>query len=220
MAWDGAFGVFGPESFSALQRAVKEEVPEASLKHVTALLRLSGGDPDVFFKFKAALVQHVSSAVELSPSAWADLREDVSQVAGNNYHLQAAKDVSFEAGRLLMAMKDFKAALQLFAHSKATCGDHPATLLNMGMSSFCSGDYLLARDYFRQCVAINPSYEDGLQWLAHAERVISSGAGGPFTGTSTDVADAGVSGNNTGQSNGKSTTAQVPEADAVDADQG
>jgi len=174
MAWNEAFAGFGPESFSALQRAVKDEAPDPSLKLTTSLLRLSEGDPDVFFKFKANLVQHVSSG-DLTPSAWNDLREDVSQVAGNNYHLQTAKDVSFEAGRLLMAMKDFKAALHLFSHSQATCGDHPATLLNMGMSTFCSGDYLAARDMFRRCVSINPSYEDGLQWLAHTERVISSG---------------------------------------------
>lgn len=50
---------FGPESFSTLQRAVKDEVAQPSLGLLTKLLRLSQLDPDVFMKFKGALVQQV-----------------------------------------------------------------------------------------------------------------------------------------------------------------
>jgi hypothetical protein len=54
LAWQEAFDSFGPESFTALQRAVKEEVPQPTLRLVHALLRLSNLDPDVFFKFKVS----------------------------------------------------------------------------------------------------------------------------------------------------------------------
>jgi hypothetical protein len=71
----------------------------------------------VFFKFKGTLVKHVTND-DLSPSAWADMRQDIQHVIESNYALQLSKDVSFEVGRLLMAMKDFTAALTLFSESQ------------------------------------------------------------------------------------------------------
>lgn len=54
------FQEFGPESFSTLQRSVKDDVAHPSLGLVVQLLRLSRLDPDVFIKFRATLVDQVS----------------------------------------------------------------------------------------------------------------------------------------------------------------
>ena len=43
---------FTPEDYSTLQRCVKEEAPNPSLKHLLALLRLGNHDSEVFYKFK------------------------------------------------------------------------------------------------------------------------------------------------------------------------
>ena len=43
-----------PEDFSTLQRCVKEETPNPSVKHLLALLRLGNHDAEVFYKFKQA----------------------------------------------------------------------------------------------------------------------------------------------------------------------
>lgn len=50
---------FGPESFSTLQRSVKDDVAHPSLGLVVQLLRLSRLDPDVFIKFRVTLVDQV-----------------------------------------------------------------------------------------------------------------------------------------------------------------
>lgn len=50
---------FGPESFSTLQRSVKDDVVHPSLGLVVQLLRLSRLDPDVFMKFRATVVDQV-----------------------------------------------------------------------------------------------------------------------------------------------------------------
>ncbi len=63
---DGA-AEFGPESFSVLQRAVKEEAGGAvSLRLALALLRLSDWDPDVMLKFKGVLIEKGAAAAATS----------------------------------------------------------------------------------------------------------------------------------------------------------
>lgn len=57
------FQAFGPESFSTLQRSVKDDVAHPSLGLVVQLLRLSRLDPDVFIKFRATLVDQVTKPV-------------------------------------------------------------------------------------------------------------------------------------------------------------
>ena len=58
-AFEDSTQSFGPESFSTLQRAVKDDVAQPSLALVMQLLRLSRLDPDVFMKFRAPLVDQV-----------------------------------------------------------------------------------------------------------------------------------------------------------------
>lgn len=69
---------FGPESFSTLQRCIKEEsIPK--FKHLQALLRLSDGDPDVFYKFRGIIVEQGTSNISPDGSN-ADLILDLKRV--------------------------------------------------------------------------------------------------------------------------------------------
>lgn len=61
-AFEDSTQSFGPESFSTLQRAVKDDVAQPSLGLVLQLLRLSRLDPDVFMKFRAPLVDQVRTS--------------------------------------------------------------------------------------------------------------------------------------------------------------
>ncbi|CAM9114578.1 unnamed protein product [Discosporangium mesarthrocarpum] len=172
LQWEDAMVTFGPESFTSLQRAVKEELPNPSLKCISRLLRLSQLDPDIFMKFKAALVQQVSSQ-ELAPSTWTDLKNDVEGIASHWYQLQQGKDVSFELARLLMALKDFESALHLFQRSSSLCGEHHVTHHNMGMCHFYLGQLQEAKSCFEKSISMNQGYEDAHHWLAHTKRSIS-----------------------------------------------
>lgn len=44
--------VFGPETFSRLQRSIREETNSPSLKNALSVIRLSYFDSDVFYKFR------------------------------------------------------------------------------------------------------------------------------------------------------------------------
>lgn len=61
LAFEDSTQAFGPESFSTLQRTVKDEVAQPSAGLVMQLLRLSRLDPDVFMKFRASIVEQVSN---------------------------------------------------------------------------------------------------------------------------------------------------------------
>ena len=79
LAWADTMDTFGPDTFSALQRSVKEEVAPGppSLKLALATVRMAGYDADVFFKFKAVLIERTPAANEKTQ---ADIARDVKEV--------------------------------------------------------------------------------------------------------------------------------------------
>lgn len=85
-AFSQSLVTFGPESFSTLQRCVKEEsIPK--FKHLQALLRLSDGDPDVFYKFRGIIVEQGTN--NISPDGGnSDLILDLKRVISYIFRLQ------------------------------------------------------------------------------------------------------------------------------------
>ncbi|CAN0366718.1 unnamed protein product [Pylaiella littoralis] len=183
-AFEDSTQAFGPESFSTLQRTVKEDVSQPSLGLVVQLLRLSRLDPDVFMKFRASLVDQARRGVstqDLPPPIWRDLNKDTTAIAQRCYPLQQAsgsqhigKDVNFEAARLLMALKDYEAALALFYRSDSVSGEHHVTCHNMGMSYFYLGKLQQAKECFERSLSLDEAslftYQDSVRWLAHVEQ--------------------------------------------------
>jgi hypothetical protein len=53
---------FGPNDFFVMQKGLKEESPNPSLKSVCALLKLGDWDPDVFYKFRDVILNQVCQA--------------------------------------------------------------------------------------------------------------------------------------------------------------
>ncbi|CAM9358536.1 unnamed protein product [Scytosiphon promiscuus] len=168
-AFEDSTQAFGPESFSTLQRAVKDEVSTPSLGLVVQLLRLSRLDPDVFMKFRTSMVEQVSSQ-DLPPPIWEDLQKDTMGIAGQSYPLQQGKDVDFEAARLLMALKDFEAAVILFRRSANASGEHHVTCHHMGVSYFYLGKIKEAKGCFERSLVLDENHEDSVRWLAHVRR--------------------------------------------------
>lgn len=128
---------FGPESFSTLQRCIKEEsIPK--FKHLQALLRLSDGDADVFYKFRGIIVEQGTSNISADGSN-CDLILDLKrvynyiyilyQIAKAIYPLQKQKDISFELGRLFMGLKLYHEAINYFNQSIEYCNEHYISFL-------------------------------------------------------------------------------------------
>jgi hypothetical protein len=125
---------FTVDDFSTLQRSVKEECPDPSLKHVLALLRLANHDSDVFHKFKQTLIEKTPAAPV--DTVVRDVRSDVDRLFAAYYPLQRSKDICFECGRLLMAVRDYSSAIDFFSRSNELCGEHHVTYHNMGICYF------------------------------------------------------------------------------------
>lgn len=92
------------------------------MQQVLSLLRLSGGDSDVFYKFRHVriacpacriLASHAAVQVFIDKTAYPhasenvirDMRRDIDAIARTYYPLQQSKDVCFELGRMFMNMK-------------------------------------------------------------------------------------------------------------------
>mmetsp|Transcript_3042 Transcript_3042/g.4527 ORF Transcript_3042/g.4527 Transcript_3042/m.4527 type:complete len:565 (+) Transcript_3042:19-1713(+) len=154
---------FGPDNFSTLQRSIKDMVPNPSLKLVLSLLRLSGYDSDVFYKFKQFLIDKVGHPYA-SEKIQQDVRRDIKEIYDCYYPLSKSKDVAFEIGRLFMSMKDYKSAMQYFIDSLRDCGQHHVTHYNLGLCHNYVGDFSNALKSFNLSLEIKPDYHEAREW--------------------------------------------------------
>ena len=172
---------FGPDNFAALQRCVRDEIAAPSLKTALATIRLAAWDTDVFFKFKAVLIDKAPTA---SDKQAADLWADALQVADRYFPLQASKDVAFELGRVAMGVKRHADAIRLFELSAETCGDHHVTRYNVGICHWYRGAWPAAQAAFDKSIEMRPDYADAAQWRAkvaakiEGERFVAAHAAG------------------------------------------
>jgi len=154
---------FGPENFSTLQRCIKEECTNPSLKHVLALLRLSRHDSEVFYKFKQVLIDKTMYPYA-ADNVQRDIREDIAGVEETYYPLQSSKDVCFEIGRLLMGLKDYRGAVGYFERSNELCGQHHVTYHNMGICCYYLDEFETALKCFDASLDLKPDYGEAADW--------------------------------------------------------
>ena len=165
-----------PDDFSTLQRGARDECAAPSVALSLALLRLANHDSDVFLKFRSVLLDRgvlgtPNAAGSLEPSM-RDLRSDIDRVFAAYYPLNPSKDVCFELARLLMALTEYGAALTLFAHSRAHCGQHHVTSHNEGLCFFHLGRFRDAARAFAESLAARPDYADADEWLERAQEAV------------------------------------------------
>lgn len=158
---------FDPDSFSQLQRCIRDETPSPSLKNILALIRLSRFESEVFYKFKQVLVDHIPYASDRLQS---DFKSDILHIAANFYPLSASKvgsggrsaaqDVDFDLGRLSMGLRDYETSIQLFKKSIELCGEHYVTWHNLGICYYYMDDLVESMNSFNRCLEIQPEYQD------------------------------------------------------------
>jgi hypothetical protein len=101
-----------------------------------------------------------------------------TQIRESFYPLQAAKDVCFELGRLLMGLKEYKAAAEFFVASNTNCGDHHVTWHNIGMCFFYLDQLQPAIAGFQRALELKPDYRESVSWLEKVTaRVAGTGEG-------------------------------------------
>ncbi|KAH7463710.1 uncharacterized protein KRP23_12904 [Phytophthora ramorum] len=165
---------FGPNDFFVMQKSTKEDAKAPSLKAVLALMKLSGWDPDVFYKFRDVLLDQ-------SPTAAAKLKQDVMYgiplVWKNYYALDKEKDVAFEIGRLYYGLHEYDSALAFYTLSSQEMGKHHVTSHNMGLCHYSKKQLELAASCFEEAYGLNHSYQKAATWLQRVRKELGIVAG-------------------------------------------
>jgi hypothetical protein len=164
-----AIRLFSPEDFATLQRNVKQEVANPTLRLLLALLRLGAHDSEVFMKFKAHIIARAAELRRDDPLASDVLSEDVPAMQGAFFPLSPERDLHFELGRVCMGLGAYDAAMQLFTDSNASAGEHHVTWHNIGLCKWFLGDTTGAIGCFEASLALQNDYEEAGKWLAKAE---------------------------------------------------
>ncbi|KAI9992469.1 hypothetical protein PInf_017882 [Phytophthora infestans] len=166
---------FGPNDFFVMQKSTKEDAKAPSLKAVLALMKLSGWDPDVFYKFRDVLLDQ-------SPTAAPKLKQDVvygiPMVWKNYYALDKEKDVAFEIGRLFYGLHEYDSALAYYTLSAQEMGKHHVTSHNMGLCHYSKKQLELAATCFEEAYSLNHSYQKAATWLQRVRKELDIVADG------------------------------------------
>lgn len=154
--------MFGPNDFFVLQKGLKEDVSQPSLRSVISMLKLSDWDPDVFFKFRDVILGQ-------TPTCGSKLRNDISRGIArlweNYFMLDVDKDIAFEIGRFYYGIRDYDNALRFYEESISGVGEHHITLHNQGLCFYSQGKLETALSYFSRSLSLNERYEKARNWV-------------------------------------------------------
>jgi tetratricopeptide (TPR) repeat protein len=161
---------FGPNDFFVLQKSLKEDLSNPPLRTIVSLLKLSDWDPDVFFKFRDAILIH-------APTCGSKLRNDLARgiphIWNNHYSLDVDKDIAFEIGRFYYGIRDYEHALQFYKESISTVGEHHVTYHNQGLCYYSLGKPLIALEHFQKALTMSPEYEKARNWIEKVQNELN-----------------------------------------------
>ena len=152
---------FGPNDFFVIQKCMKEDSPNPTLKAVVALLKLGDWDPDVFYKFRDTILNQVPTSGQKLRN---DLCRGIPRVWENYYMLDRDKDIAFEIGRFYYGIREYERALGFYLKSSESIGEHHVTCHNMGLCHYSLGQHLEALECFQRSLSLNASYEKARSW--------------------------------------------------------
>jgi len=166
-AFEQSIVSFGPNDFFVMQKSLKEDSSQPSLKSIVALLKLSDFDPDVFWKFRDTILNALNTCGE---KLRADLGRGIPRVWENYYILDKDKDIAFEIGRFYYGIRNYSDALTFYQQSSNEIGEHHVTFHNMGLCYYSEGKLEIALDFFKKALAISSDYEKANSWKLRVER--------------------------------------------------
>lgn len=152
---------FGPNDFFVLQKSMKEDSQQPTLKGIIALLKLGDWDPDVFYKFRDVILNQTPLCGNKLRN---DLCRDLPRVWDNHYSLDEDKDVSFEVGRFYYGIREHEKALQFYRTSTEHIGEHHVTFHNMGLCYYSLGMLDVALENFGKSLKLNTKYDKARSW--------------------------------------------------------
>jgi hypothetical protein len=154
LAFREALDDFSPADYYALVHGLRTEMRDAPLQALLSQIRLGGHDYELVFSWRETLVKR---APEAPPWLQAELEDALVRVWDEFFPMQ--RDLAFEIGRILLAMKAYERALWFFRESLRLAGPQATVLLSAGYACV-----LLKRDrealaFIEQSLALDPGQE-------------------------------------------------------------
>jgi len=159
------------EADQIISSTVISASPTPSLRLALTLVRLSEYDPEVFYKFRRAVVDKCPYA---SNRMQHDIRVDAQRIGENYYPLANKKaDVAFELGRVMMGIKEFALAINFFQDSQKNFGEHHINWYNMGICYRYVDKMEKALNCFDRSLELQPQYLEAIRWKTMVENELN-----------------------------------------------
>jgi hypothetical protein len=210
-SFDSSVDIFGPNDFFVLQKSLKEDAPNPPLKSIVSLLKLGDWDPDVFFKFRDAILNQIANCGQKLRN---DLCRGIPRVWENYYMLDTDKDIAFEIGRFFYGIRDYTNALNFYIESTNTIGEHHVTYHNQGLCYYSRGELETSLVHFEKSMAMNSAYEKARSWVEKVRKELAMRKEKATPSDAPPAAPTGV------EESGATVPPPVPSADVEGASAG
>lgn len=120
-----------------------------------SLLRLSGGDPDLFVQLASRLR---AIAADAAPDTRATLVAELARVHAASFPLGDSTDVAFELGTVAQRCGALDEAIELYVASTRDRGEHPACLFNLAACLAARGRFTQAELAAARVLELEPSH--------------------------------------------------------------
>jgi tetratricopeptide (TPR) repeat protein len=144
---------FGPYDFYTLLAQVRQHTTQPSIEQILGLLRVSRYDPNVVLEYGKELLEQAGNA---SDALKQELHAALVRCWDNFYPL--GRDLPFELGRILLAMRRPREAIEFNKHSLRMFGEHPVTHGNMGICYYHSEQFEDSLRSFERSLEMSPNY--------------------------------------------------------------
>lgn len=129
-AYREAADAFGPDDLFTLMTWLESHLNEVSLAQALAILRLTRWDPTALQRLCPVIVPQLRNVA----AERLDLRDAVLRAAANRFPVTSGdRELAFSCGVILLELRFFAEAMQMFEISERTLGLSAATTYNLGL---------------------------------------------------------------------------------------
>jgi tetratricopeptide (TPR) repeat protein len=167
MAYQATQSTFGPDDLFALMSWLNSHLEEVSVVQALALLRLTRWDTTAFQR----LFHVIARQLRTVSAERNDCREAVLKTWANHYPITSTENVlAFNCGVVLLELRFFVEALNMFRASEQFLGRSAATSYNLGLCALGLGRSAEALAHMVDACNLDPAFEPALSSRARLEK--------------------------------------------------
>ena len=155
-AYHEAAGAFGPDDLFALMSWLDAHLHEVSLTQALAILRLTRWDSTALLR----LLPLIATKLRNAHAERLDLRDAILRTSANHFPVSEAENIlAFNSGVVLLELRFFAEAQQMFQVSEQLCGCSAATSYNLGLCALGLGRNQEALAFMVHACTQDPAFE-------------------------------------------------------------